>query len=172
MKGIKNVWNGTKCLNPKNGNQLMSNCRQLSLCDTVDRAQGSSLTKGCVFRVPLRDCRMPPTHCVLILRQGTAPHQLYLSLPGGQNGRLLEWNIYGYTNITMVILPIDTHLENDRDVSAYTLVIVHAQLVWYLTGTPPLTHKGCVLQRVSLGALSNVTVVLGMRQNIGKGSGS
>ena len=38
-------------------------------------------------------------------------------------------------------------------------------------GTPGLMHKGCVLQRVSLGALSDVTlsdvmVVLGMRQSI------
>ena len=33
-------------------------------------------------------------------------------------------------------------------------------------GTPGLTHKGCVLQRVSLDALSDVTVVLGMRQSI------
>ena len=33
-------------------------------------------------------------------------------------------------------------------------------------GTPGFTHKGCVLQRVSLGALSDVTVVLGMRQSI------
>ena len=33
-------------------------------------------------------------------------------------------------------------------------------------GTLGLTHKGCVLQRVSLGALSDVTVVLGMRQSI------
>ena len=33
-------------------------------------------------------------------------------------------------------------------------------------GTPGLTHKGCVLQRVSLGALSDVTVVLGMRRSI------
>ena len=33
-------------------------------------------------------------------------------------------------------------------------------------GTPGLTHKGCVLQRVSFGALSDVTVVLGMRQSI------
>ena len=34
-------------------------------------------------------------------------------------------------------------------------------------GTPGLMHKGCILQRVSLGALSDVTVVLGMRQSIG-----
>ena len=33
-------------------------------------------------------------------------------------------------------------------------------------GTPGLAHKGCVLQRVSLGALSDVTVVIGMRQSI------
>ena len=33
-------------------------------------------------------------------------------------------------------------------------------------GTPRLTHNGCVLQRVSLGALSDVTVVLRMRQSI------
>ena len=29
-----------------------------------------------------------------------------------------------------------------------------------------MTHKGCVLQRVSLDALSDVTVVLWMRQSI------
>ena len=33
-------------------------------------------------------------------------------------------------------------------------------------GTQRLTHKGYVLQRVSLGTLSDVTVVLGMRQSI------
>ena len=33
-------------------------------------------------------------------------------------------------------------------------------------GTPGLTHKGCVLQHVFSGALSDVTVVLGMRQSI------
>ena len=39
--------------------------------------------------------------------------------------------------------------------------------MYFLThkkGTPGLMQKGCVLQRVSLGALSYVTVVLGMRQ--------
>ena len=35
-------------------------------------------------------------------------------------------------------------------------------------GTPGLTHTGCVLQRLSLGALSDVTVVLWMRQSIRK----
>ena len=33
-------------------------------------------------------------------------------------------------------------------------------------GTPRLTHKWCVLQRVSFGALSDVTIVLWMRQSI------
>ena len=33
-------------------------------------------------------------------------------------------------------------------------------------GLPGLMHKGCALQRVSLGTLSDVTVVLGMRQSI------
>ena len=32
--------------------------------------------------------------------------------------------------------------------------------------TPRLTHKGCILQRVLLDAISDVTVVLGMRQSI------
>ena len=32
-------------------------------------------------------------------------------------------------------------------------------------GTPELVHKGCVLQHVSLNELSDVTVVLGMRQS-------
>ena len=41
-------------------------------------------------------------------------------------------------------------------------VISHIQ-----KGTPGLTYnKGCVLQRVSLGVLSDVTVILGMRQSI------
>ena len=33
-------------------------------------------------------------------------------------------------------------------------------------GTLGFTHRVCVLQRVSLGALSDVTVVLGMKQSI------
>ena len=33
-------------------------------------------------------------------------------------------------------------------------------------GTPGLTHKGCVLQRVFLDTLNDITVVLGMRQSI------
>ena len=33
-------------------------------------------------------------------------------------------------------------------------------------GTPGLMHKGCILQRVSLGALSDGMVVIWMRQSI------
>ena len=66
-----------------------------------------------------------------------------------------------------------SHPENDRDVSARSRqrrLSSLAQLVCVFSrvqkGTPGLTHKGCVLHRVSLGALSDVTVVLGMRQSI------
>ena len=52
-----------------------------------------------------------------------------------------------------------------------TLVTVRATFVLCLfscvqKGTLGLTHKRCVQQRISLGALSDVTVVLGMRQSI------
>ena len=52
-----------------------------------------------------------------------------------------------------------------------TLVIARAMCVIsrVQNGTPELTHKGCVLQRVSLGALGDM-VVLGMRQSIGTSS--
>ena len=33
-------------------------------------------------------------------------------------------------------------------------------------GTPGMAHKGCVLQRVFLGTLSDITVILRMRQSI------
>ena len=49
-----------------------------------------------------------------------------------------------------------------------TLVIKRATFSHMIKkGTPGLMHKGCVLQRVSLDALSDVTVVIGMRQSIG-----
>ena len=67
-----------------------------------------------------------------------------------------------------------SHLENDRDVSAYSggrhLSLRARNLCVFSCvqkGTLGLTHKGCVLQRVSLGALSDVTVILGMRHSIG-----
>ena len=56
-----------------------------------------------------------------------------------------------------------SHLENDRDVSA-----------WYRVnrennkGIPGLAYKLCVLQRLSFDALSDVTVVLEMRLSIGR----
>ena len=66
-----------------------------------------------------------------------------------------------------------SHLENDRDViSTYQQVdICHRarNLCGFSRvqkGTSGLAHKGCILQRVSLGTLSDVTVVLGMRQSI------
>ena len=67
-----------------------------------------------------------------------------------------------------------SQLENDHDVSVYsggrrlliiacaTCVISHA----FKKKHRGLAHKGCVLQRVSLGALIDVTVVPGMRQSI------
>ena len=68
------------------------------------------------------------------------------------------------------------HLENDRDVSAYSRgrrLSSRAQLACFLTRSKrntgiDMTHKGCALQRVSLGALSDVTIVLGMRHSIVK----
>ena len=65
-----------------------------------------------------------------------------------------------------------SHLENDRDVSVYSggrRLSSRAQTCVFSCiqkGTLGLTHKGCVLQCVSLGALSDVRVVLGMRQSI------
>ena len=66
-----------------------------------------------------------------------------------------------------------SHPENDRDVSAYPEedacyrtrnVCVFSRVQ---KGIPGLTHKGlCLLQRVSIGALSDVTVVFDMRQSI------
>ena len=59
-----------------------------------------------------------------------------------------------------------SHLKNDCDVSAYSWgrhLYVFSRVQ---KGTQRLTHKGCVLQRASLGAISDVTVVLGMRQSI------
>ena len=58
-----------------------------------------------------------------------------------------------------------SHLENDHDVSAYSggrCLSSRAQLLCFShvqKGIPGLTHKGCVLLHVSLGALSDVMVV-------------
>ena len=52
-------------------------------------------------------------------------------------------------------------LEEDACHRAQLCVFSHVK-----KGTPGLMHKGCISQRVSVGALSDVTVVLGMRQSI------
>ena len=61
-----------------------------------------------------------------------------------------------------------SHLENDSDVPEYACHRVHNLCVLsrIQKGAPGSTHTDCVLQRVSLGTLSDVTVVLGMRQSI------
>ena len=66
-----------------------------------------------------------------------------------------------------------SHLENDRDVSAYSggrPLSSRARNLCVFSRvqrrTPVLTHRGCDLQRVSLGVLSDVTVVRGMRQSV------
>ena len=68
-----------------------------------------------------------------------------------------------------------SHLENDRDVSDSARIpeedaCHRARNLCVFSrvqkGTPGLTHKGCDLQRVFLDAISDVTVVLGMRQTI------
>ena len=65
-----------------------------------------------------------------------------------------------------------SHLENDRDVSVYSrgrclmLCALHVCYSHVQKRIPGFTHKWCVLQRISIGASSDVTVVLGMRQSI------
>ena len=67
-----------------------------------------------------------------------------------------------------------SHLENDRDVTSARIPEEDAchracnlcVFACVQKGTQRLTHKGCVLQRVFLDAISDVTVVLGMRQSI------
>ena len=59
------------------------------------------------------------------------------------------------TTVTSARIPDKDACHHARNLCVFS----HVQ-----NGTPGLTHKGCVLQRVSLGALSDVTVVLGMRQ--------
>ena len=64
--------------------------------------------------------------------------------------------------LTIHCLTLRTTLTSARIHRARNLcVFSHVQ-----KGTPGLTHRGCVLQCVSLGALSDITVVLGMRQSI------
>ena len=80
----------------------------------------------------------------------------------------IEMNLF---NTTLYKLDYTlSHLENDRDVSAYSgerHLSSCAQLVCVSHAfKKELDHKGCILQRVFLDAISDVTVVLGMRQSI------
>ena len=61
------------------------------------------------------------------------------------------------TAVTSVRIPEEDACHRARNLCVFS----HVQ-----KGTPRLTHKRCVLQRVSLGTLSDVAVVLGMRQSI------
>ena len=61
------------------------------------------------------------------------------------------------TTVTSARIPGEDACYQERKLC----VISHVQ-----KGTPGLMHKGCVLQLVSLGVLSDVTVVLGMRQSL------
>ena len=63
------------------------------------------------------------------------------------------------TTVTSARIPEEDACHRARNLCVFS----HVQ-----KGTPRLTHKGCVLQRVFLDALSDVTVVLGMRQSICK----
>ena len=65
--------------------------------------------------------------------------------------------------MTILCLTSRTTVTSVRIRARNVCVFSHVQ-----KATPGLTHKGCVLQRVSLGSLSDVTVVLGMRQSIVK----
>ena len=70
-------------------------------------------------------------------------------------------------NYTKPVTILFSHLENDRDVSAYSgwrRLSSPVQRVCVISlvqkGTQGLTHKGWVLQWLSLGTLSDVTVIL------------
>ena len=61
------------------------------------------------------------------------------------------------TTVTSVCIPEEDACHRASNFCAFLRV---------QKGILGLTHEGCVLQRVSLGALSDVTFVLGMRQSI------
>ena len=65
--------------------------------------------------------------------------------------------LYSRTTVTSVHIP-----EEDAYYRARNMCVSHV----LKSRVPGLTHKGCVLQRISFGVLSDVTVVLGMRQSI------
>ena len=61
------------------------------------------------------------------------------------------------TTVTSARIPEEDACHRARNLCVFS----HVQ-----KGTPGLTHKLCVLQRLSFSALSDVTVVLEMRQSI------
>ena len=61
------------------------------------------------------------------------------------------------TTVTSARIPEEDNCHRARNLCVFSHV---------LKGTLGLTHKGWVLQRVFLGTLSDVTIVLGMRQSI------
>ena len=94
--------------------------------------------------------------CVLCVRLFPfAVLQIYARPPGGCSNTILCLTLR--TTVTSARI-----LENGACHRARILCVFSR----VQKGTPGLTHKGCVLQRVSVGALSDVTVVLGMRQSI------
>ena len=61
------------------------------------------------------------------------------------------------TTVTSARIPKEDACHRSRNLYVFSRV---------QRGTPRLTHTGCVLQRAFLDAISDVTVVLGMRQSI------
>ena len=88
----------------------------------------------------------------------------------------LPWPLQAEMRTPVLNLYTLSHRENDRDVSAYSrrrCLITRALHVCYLTRSKKnsgidaqLMRLACVLQRISIGTHSDVTVVLGMRQSI------
>ena len=94
-----------------------------------------------------------------------SPHQYFNFAATSDNGNIqvrkgsIERSILFLTSRTTVTS--SRILEEDACHRARNLCVFSR----IQNGTPRLTLKGCVLQRVSLGALSDVTVVLMMRQS-------
>ena len=86
---------------------------------------------------------------------------------GFEQMHFLRFNCSSSANMTHYTL---SQLKNDCDVSAYSggrCLLSHAQLMFshaFKQEDCDWRIKGASLQRVSMGALSDITVVLGMRQ--------
>ena len=80
----------------------------------------------------------------------------------------VSWYRYWFMD-TLSYLEKNNHDVSGRVLRMKTLILARVTCVFYNTFkkvTHGLMHKGCVLQRRSLDALSDVTVVLGIRQSI------